>query len=155
MYVSFCFSTPCPDIHRLVFSTSAVTPSNTRTQRTAVYAVQSLRPLTNFSNVLAMPPPREPVSPFIPRTSTLAFHPKEMIYAVGNLDGIGRSCFFFSLVDTQNTNSALSSHHGLQDSSIDKLVRAIFNTFYLLSIPVILTIYPPISHVSARLRLVH
>ncbi len=40
--------------------------------------------------MLTVPPPRDPISPFIPRTSSLAFHPREMVYAVGSLDGSGK-----------------------------------------------------------------
>ncbi|KAI0348333.1 hypothetical protein BDW22DRAFT_1350515 [Trametopsis cervina] len=78
------------DVHSLtgVFvATSSVTPSNWRTQRTAVHSLARSGALSTLSTVLTVPPPREPLSPFIPRTSSLAFHPRQMVYAVGSLDG--------------------------------------------------------------------
>ncbi|KAI0814821.1 hypothetical protein BC629DRAFT_1467282 [Irpex lacteus] len=78
------------DVHALtgVFvATSAVTVANWRTQRTAVHSLARSGALSTLSTMLTVPPPRDPISPFIPRTSSLAFHPREMVYAVGSLDG--------------------------------------------------------------------
>lgn len=40
------------------------------------------------------PPSRDPPSPFIPRYNSLAFHPREMVYAVGSLDNTGKPLAF-------------------------------------------------------------
>ena len=66
-----------------------MTVANWRTQRTAVHSLSRSGALSTLSTVLTVPPPRDPISPFIPRTSSLAFHPREMVYAVGSLDGSG------------------------------------------------------------------
>lgn len=76
--------------------TSAVTVTNWRVQKTAVYSISRPTALSTLSTVLNVPPPRDPLSPFIPRSSSLAFHPREMLYAVGSLDGSGELTFTIS-----------------------------------------------------------
>lgn len=80
------------DVHDLtgVFAaTSSVTSANWRTQRTTVYSLSSHQnqALSTLSTVLTVPPSRDPLSPFIIRSSSLTFHPREMVYAAGSLDG--------------------------------------------------------------------
>lgn len=69
--------------------TSSVSAANWRTQRTAVHSLSQSGALSTLSTVLTVPPPRDALSPFIMRTSALAFHPREMVFAVGSLDGHG------------------------------------------------------------------
>ncbi|KAJ3557772.1 hypothetical protein NM688_g1286 [Phlebia brevispora] len=78
------------DVHELtgVFAaTSAVTPANWRQQRAVVHSLSRPNPLSAINTALTVPPPREPLSPFILRTSSLAFHPRQMVFAFGSLDG--------------------------------------------------------------------
>ncbi|EKM61656.1 uncharacterized protein PHACADRAFT_248390 [Phanerochaete carnosa HHB-10118-sp] len=78
------------DVHDLtgVFAaTSSVSVANWRTQRTAVHSLSQSGALSTLSTVLTVPPPRDALSPYIMRTSALAFHPREMVFAVGSLDG--------------------------------------------------------------------
>ncbi|KAF9011295.1 hypothetical protein BDQ17DRAFT_1387682 [Cyathus striatus] len=80
------------DVHPLsgVFAaTSAITPANWRTQRTVVQSLSKTNPLSSFniSTGLNTPPTRMLPSPFIPRSSSLVFHPIEMLYALGEPDG--------------------------------------------------------------------
>lgn len=94
-----------------------------------------------------MPPPREPLSAFIPRTSSLAFHPKEMIYAVGNLDGIGMFCLYclYTL-----SNTPFSPRDGMQIYCVDPSSCAIFSTFLFvvdIANPVIM------HHIQSRMYL--
>lgn len=46
--------------------------------------------------------PRGTPSPFIPRSTSLAFHPMEMLYGVGGPDGTGQYPYFTSLVFVTN-----------------------------------------------------
>jgi len=82
------------DVHSTsgVFAaTSAINPSYWRSQRTVV---QSLSRDTlsefNVSTGLLIPPSRSLPSPFIPRSSSLVFHPTEMLYGLGEPDGTVR-----------------------------------------------------------------
>ncbi|EPS99346.1 hypothetical protein FOMPIDRAFT_1124614, partial [Fomitopsis schrenkii] len=78
------------DVHdqtEVFAATSSLVPSNWRTQRTAVHSFGQSSPLSTLTTGLTMPPPRDPHLPFINRSSSLTFHPKEMVYAVGLWDG--------------------------------------------------------------------
>ncbi|KAJ3570758.1 hypothetical protein NP233_g4189 [Leucocoprinus birnbaumii] len=80
------------DAHPLagvVASTSAITPGNWRAQKIVVNSLDLDDPLSSFQlqTGLSMAPLRTLPSPFIPRLSSLAFHPKEMLYGLGQADG--------------------------------------------------------------------
>ncbi|KAA1478089.1 hypothetical protein DENSPDRAFT_934104 [Dentipellis sp. KUC8613] len=73
-------------------ASSAITPSNWRYQRTIVHSLSHPEVLStvNIPTGLASAPSRGPPSPFIPRSSSLIFHPTEMLYSVGSADGTVR-----------------------------------------------------------------
>ncbi|TFK42159.1 hypothetical protein BDQ12DRAFT_677728 [Crucibulum laeve] len=80
------------DVHPLsgVFAaTSAITPTSWRSQRVVVQSFNKATPLSaiNNSTGLSSYPLRALPSPFIPRISSLVFHPMEMLYALGEPDG--------------------------------------------------------------------
>ncbi|KAL4247407.1 WD repeat RAPTOR family protein [Abortiporus biennis] len=78
------------DVHEqagVFAAVSAISTSNWRSQRTTVHSLSRMVPLSTISTGLVAPPTRDLPSPFIPRSSSLAFHPTEMIYATGSLDG--------------------------------------------------------------------
>jgi len=70
-------------------ATSAITPTSWRSQRTIVHSLTSTAPLSafNISTGLTSHPARAFPSPFIPRSTSLVFHPTEMLYGVGETDG--------------------------------------------------------------------
>ncbi|KII94228.1 hypothetical protein PLICRDRAFT_101175 [Plicaturopsis crispa FD-325 SS-3] len=70
-------------------TTAALTLSNWRAQRTVVQPISSAKPLStlNISSGLSVYPSRGYPSPFIPRSTSLVFHPTEMLYGVGGPDG--------------------------------------------------------------------
>jgi len=70
--------------------TSALTPTNWRHQRLMLHSVTDPNPLSSLMlpTGLAMYSQRPP-SPYIPRYTSFAFHPMEMLYAVGGPDGTG------------------------------------------------------------------
>ncbi|KAI0327680.1 hypothetical protein GY45DRAFT_1327330 [Cubamyces sp. BRFM 1775] len=81
------------DVHEqteVFAATSALMASNWRTQRTEVHSLATTRSLGSLTTGLAIPPPRESMTPFTPRTSSLTFHPREMVYGVGSWDGTVR-----------------------------------------------------------------
>ncbi|RPD64751.1 hypothetical protein L227DRAFT_540999 [Lentinus tigrinus ALCF2SS1-6] len=81
------------DVHEqteVFAATSSLNPSNWRSQRTEVRSLESRRAIGSLTAALTSPPPREGVTPFTPRTSSLAFHPREMVYGVGFWDGAVR-----------------------------------------------------------------
>ncbi|EIW63818.1 ubiquitin-binding TORC1 subunit KOG1 [Trametes versicolor FP-101664 SS1] len=81
------------DVHEqteVFAATSSLMVSNWRTQRTEVQSLATKRALGSLTTGLAIPPPRDSTTPFTPRTSSLAFHPREMVYAVGSWDGTVR-----------------------------------------------------------------
>jgi len=81
------------DVHETtgVFAaTSSVSPTNWRAQRTVVHSLTREAAVSALSIGLVNPPSRSPPSPFIPRYNSLAFHPREMVYAVGSLDNTVR-----------------------------------------------------------------
>ncbi|KAI0271448.1 raptor N-terminal caspase like domain-containing protein [Gloeopeniophorella convolvens] len=71
---------------------SALSPSNWRTQRAVVHSVPRLTALStvNLSTGLTTSPTRGFPSQYIPRSSSLVFHPTEMLYGVGSPDGTVR-----------------------------------------------------------------
>ena len=76
------------------YSTSAINHVSWRTQRLVVRSlVYSEPPLstTNIPTGLSTFPFRGLPSPFIPRYTSLVFHPTEMLYALGGPDGTGKS----------------------------------------------------------------
>ncbi|KAL0567020.1 Target of rapamycin complex 1 subunit kog1 [Marasmius crinis-equi] len=80
------------DVHNLteVFAgTSAITPSNYRSQRISIRSLNTDDTLSQFniSAGLIAPPVRIHPSRYIPRASSLIFHPTEMLYGVGVPDG--------------------------------------------------------------------
>ncbi|KAG9313880.1 hypothetical protein JVU11DRAFT_4648 [Chiua virens] len=83
----------CFDVHPqtgLFAATSALTPANWRHQRLTIHSISSHNhdALTTLglSTGLSVYPTRPP-SPYIPRFTSLAFHPMEMLYAIGQPDG--------------------------------------------------------------------
>lgn len=78
---------------------SAINPSKWRAQKIVVKSVNQEDPLSSFhlQTGLSMAPLRTLPSPFIPRLSSLAFHPKEMLYGLGQPDGT--SVWFFFLLE--------------------------------------------------------
>ncbi|KAJ7511862.1 hypothetical protein B0H11DRAFT_2268846 [Mycena galericulata] len=70
-------------------ASSTISSKSWRNQR---ITVRTLKQDTEASTItvptgLTVPPSRGLLSPFIPRTSSLAFHPTEMLYGVGGPDG--------------------------------------------------------------------
>jgi len=83
------------DVHSTtgVFATtSAITPTNWRTQRVIVQGFNQDVHLSdlNIPTGLAIHPSRIFMSPFLPRSSSLVFHPTQMMYGVGEPDGTVR-----------------------------------------------------------------
>ncbi|KAF8131557.1 hypothetical protein EV363DRAFT_1398647 [Boletus edulis] len=83
----------CFDVHPqtgLFATTSAITPTNWRHQRLTIHAISnpSFTALTtlNLPTGLSVYPTRPP-SPYIPRFTSLTFHPMEMLCAIGQPDG--------------------------------------------------------------------
>lgn len=75
--------------HESYLRTSAITPMNWRTQRTLVQPIARSEPVTNIPTTISMSPTRDLSSSYTQRTSSLAFHPREMVYASAFLDGSG------------------------------------------------------------------
>jgi len=83
------------DVHPIsnVFAAnSAISPVYWRAQRLVVQALNKPTPLSafNVSTGLSTPPVRGLPSAFIPRSSSLVFHPMQMLYATGGPDGCVR-----------------------------------------------------------------
>ncbi|KAF4612399.1 hypothetical protein D9613_004298 [Agrocybe pediades] len=83
------------DVHPIanVFATnSTISPVYWRSQRVVVHSITRQQPLSAFNvpTGLTAPPIRGLPSPFIPRLSSLVFHPTEMLYANGGPDGTVR-----------------------------------------------------------------
>lgn len=78
------------------YSTSAITPMHWRSQRTVVGSLVQSEPLSisDIRTGLSTFPIRGVPSPFIPRHSSLVFHPTEMLYALGGPDGTGKLSVF-------------------------------------------------------------
>jgi len=78
------------DVHPLsaVFaSTSAVTPTTFRPQRTIINPISGHAPLTSYYSLTGLNAYRNFPSSYIPRHTSLVFHPREMLYATGAADG--------------------------------------------------------------------
>lgn len=73
-------------------STSAINHTSWRSQRVVVRSLLHSEPLStsNIPTGLSTFPIRGIPSPFIPRHSSLVFHPTEMLYAMGGPDGTGK-----------------------------------------------------------------
>ncbi|KAF5312958.1 hypothetical protein D9619_002557 [Psilocybe cf. subviscida] len=73
-------------------SNSAITPVHWRSQRVVVHSMLRNTVLSSFniSSGLSVPPVRGLPSPYIPRASSFAFHPTQMLYANGGADGCVR-----------------------------------------------------------------
>lgn len=105
--------------------TSTVTATNWRTQRAAVHSLTTSNALSTMSSVLTVPPPRDALSPFINRSSSLVFHPREMVYAVGSLDGSG-GCRISPCQDPITDDGPFySACVGLQVPVIDRATTAV------------------------------
>ena len=78
-------------------STSGINHGSWRTQRVVVRSLVQFDdpPLstTNIPTGLSTFPFRGAPSSFIPRHTSLVFHPTEMLYALGGPDGTGKSTF--------------------------------------------------------------
>ncbi|KAJ6454525.1 raptor N-terminal caspase like domain-containing protein [Mycena vitilis] len=74
-------------------ATSAISPRSWKTQRVKVHSLKlPTAPLCSYtiSTGLTAPLSRGLLSSFIPRSSSLAFHPLEMLYGIGEPDGTVR-----------------------------------------------------------------
>ncbi|KAF8971831.1 hypothetical protein BDZ97DRAFT_1785365 [Flammula alnicola] len=83
------------DVHPIsgVFAAnSAISPVYWRSQRILVHSLTKNATLSSFniSTGLSTPPVRGLPSPFIPRSSSFAFHPTQMLFATGGPDGCVR-----------------------------------------------------------------
>ena len=122
-------------------------------QRTTVSSLSSHhhQALSTLSTVLTAPPPRDPMSPFIIRSSSLTFHPREMVYAVGSLDGSGM-CLFSATIDLELTHACFSACYGLQASVVieDCLKKLLSWTsllcFRICHVGTLLDIFPFLVH---------
>ncbi|KAF4573505.1 WD repeat RAPTOR family protein [Pleurotus pulmonarius] len=77
--------------HTHVFAaTSAVTPVDWKSQRTVVHSFDRELSKFNVSTGLNVYPPRPLPSAYIPRSTSLVFHPTEMLYGLGEPDGTVR-----------------------------------------------------------------
>ncbi|KAJ6604969.1 hypothetical protein B0H10DRAFT_2077476 [Mycena sp. CBHHK59/15] len=73
-------------------ATSAISQTNWRSQRITLQALKRNMTVSSFSvsTGLTAQPSRALVCPFIPRSSSLVFHPMEMLYGLGEPDGTVR-----------------------------------------------------------------
>ncbi|KAG5654155.1 hypothetical protein H0H81_006867 [Sphagnurus paluster] len=83
------------DVHSTsgVFAaTSAINPAYWKSKRTLVQSLTHGNTLSEFGvpTGLSVPPYRALPSPFIPRSTSLVFHPTEMLYGLGGPDGTVR-----------------------------------------------------------------
>ena len=85
----------CPDIHSSVHDSSSrvstLSPSNWRTQRVVVHSISrpTILSTASMNTGLTTSPTRGFPSQYIPRSSSITFHPTEMLYGVGSPDGTG------------------------------------------------------------------
>lgn len=83
----------CFDVHPqtgLFATTSAIMPTNWRHQRLTIHSISD--PTFSALTTLSLPTglsvyPTRPPSPYIPRFTSLSFHPMEMLCAIGQPDG--------------------------------------------------------------------
>jgi hypothetical protein len=70
---------------------SALSSSNWRSQRAVVHSISRSATLStvNMNTGLTTSPTRGFPSQYIPRSSSIVFHPTEMLYGVGSPDGTG------------------------------------------------------------------
>ena len=81
-------------------SSSAINHAYWRSQRIVVRSLAYTEPplsTTIIPTGLSNFPFRGAPSPFIPRHTSLVFHPTEMLYALGGPDGTGKSTFLLAL----------------------------------------------------------
>ena len=81
-------------------SSSAINHAYWRSQRIVVRSLAYTEPplsTTTIPTGLSNFPFRGAPSPFIPRHTSLVFHPTEMLYALGGPDGTGKSTFLLVL----------------------------------------------------------
>jgi hypothetical protein len=104
-------------------STSAINHGSWRSQRVVVRSLIYSDPVLSTSNIptgLPAFPFRGVPSPFIPRHSSLVFHPTEMLYALGGPDGTGKSTsssfLLVFVILNGNMGKKNSTNHGLQSS---------------------------------------
>ncbi|OBZ68569.1 WD repeat-containing protein mip1 [Grifola frondosa] len=76
-------------------ATSSLSPSNWRSQRTVVHSLTGSTPLCTLTSGLTAPPPRDPAISFTPRSSSAAFHPREMVYGIVFLGWYHSACTIF------------------------------------------------------------
>jgi regulator-associated protein of mTOR len=78
---------------RIIFSSSAISPSNWRAQKIVVNSLNRRESLSSFhiQTGLSFAPLKTLPSRFIPRLSSLRFHPKEMLCGLGQPDGTSKS----------------------------------------------------------------
>jgi hypothetical protein len=84
----------CPDVcydTHWNFRLSALSSSSWRSQRAVVHSISrsAILSTVNMNTGLATSPTRGFPSPYIPRSSSIVFHPTEMLYGVGTPDGTG------------------------------------------------------------------
>lgn len=87
-------------IASLSLRSSAIGPGSWRAQKIVINSLNQLEPLSSFHTQtgLGMAPLRSLPSPFIPRLSSLCFHPKEMLYGLGQPDGTSKCSIYLSIV---------------------------------------------------------
>lgn len=73
----------------MLLRSSAIGATNWRAQKIVVNSLNQPEPLSSFhlQTGMTMAPLRTLPSTFIPRLSSLVFHPKEMLYGLGQPDG--------------------------------------------------------------------
>ena len=107
---------------------SAVTSSRWRHQTTVVHSLYPDHTTTELSRTslhtgLHSAPPRVPPYPCIPTTSSLTFHPNEMIMAIGTPDGLVRllGC---KLVDRPDIYRFRTDTHSILSNGVHSLQLA-------------------------------
>lgn len=72
--------------------TSSLSTTNWRMQRTVVHSLtrSDSEPLNTVPSIITFPPSRESLTALAPLSSSLSFHPREMVFAMGSVDGSGK-----------------------------------------------------------------
>ena len=70
---------------------SMLTSNSWKTQRVLVHSLISVPPLTTLALPTGLTTHRSPPSPYVPRSTSLVFHPTEMKFGVGAPDGSGET----------------------------------------------------------------
>lgn len=102
-------------------SSSAISPTHWKTQRVSVHSTDRGMNLSSatISTGLASFPIRPLPSPSIPRSSSLVFHPIEMLYGIGEPDGTSE----YLCHKVRPSTDCRSSCHGLQVSASRVIYR--------------------------------